>query len=93
MFVSERVRVESDVARADGEPATPSRVFWGDETIEVAGVLEAWKTYSEPQSKSGGRYVRRHYVKVRAADGRELTLYCERGAPAWYLYAVDDAVR
>ena len=82
MFVSERVRVETDVARADGAPATPSRVIWGGDAIDVAAVLETWKTLSEG-------YVRRHYFRVLATDGRELTLYCERGAPAWYLYAVD----
>lgn len=89
MFVSERVTVELEDARADGTPATPSRVIWGDETFEVAGVIETWKTYGEAQRGKRARYLRRHFYKLRAADGRMLTVYCERGSPAWYLYSLE----
>lgn len=82
-----------------GEPIPPSRFRWGGREVAVAVILETWKGLSpQPASGQGGRYVRRHWYRIRTADGEVMTIYVVRTAPnrtrgqqGWWLYSVGEA--
>jgi phosphoribosylglycinamide formyltransferase-1 len=59
-------------------------------------VLDTWKTTSACRHGSGERYVRKHWARIRTADGTVMTLYFERQARSrrelktrWWLYTID----
>jgi hypothetical protein len=80
-----------------GEPIPPSRFRWGEREVAVAAILETWKGLSpQPASGHGGRYVRRHWYRVRTAEGEVMTIYLvrttpKRGQQGWWLYSVGEA--
>jgi hypothetical protein len=79
---------------AVGEPGFPRRFRWGDREIGVEEILDRWKTTGEDR---GDVYVRRHWFRIRTADGETMRIYFRRQAPRpgrpargrWWLYAVD----
>lgn len=78
-----------------GDPVLPGRFRWGEEEFEVAAVLESWKELSPGSAAMPDRYVRKHWFRIRTADGREMRLYVERRGrvrgrpkPGWRLFAI-----
>jgi len=99
-LISEAIRVDTatmDAPAHTGEPGTPRHLTWRKERYEVAQVLDRWKSHGNCTHGSGERYLRRHWMKVRTAEGPVMTLYFERkprrgakpGTSRWYLYGVD----
>ncbi len=85
-FVSKRVEVETagmdPAAMAGGEPPAPVCFTWGEEKLQVVELLASWRGYDQDRTHgSAERYLRRHWFKVRVADGRVMSLYFERHAP------------
>lgn len=84
----------ADHPHAMGEPVLPARFRWRDAEFTVAEVLEAWKGYSPRASNVRGRYVRRHWYRVRTETGRVLTIYFvrttqtgSRKEKGWWVYS------
>ena len=85
-------------AVAIGEPVLPGRFLWGERECVVAKVLETWKELSSGSRAMPDRYVRKHWYRVRTADGLEMKLYFERKARSagqakrrWWLFSVAEA--
>ncbi len=81
---------------ARGEPGLPREFTWRRKRYAVAEVLERWKTTSPCRSGSPELYVRRHWFRVRAESGEEMTVYFERqprsareAKSRWWLYTLD----
>ncbi|HRU04755.1 MAG TPA: DUF6504 family protein [Candidatus Brocadiia bacterium] len=98
-FISEPITPapgQGDASRvARGEPGLPHRFRWRDQEYTVEEVLETWKTTSPCRHGSGERYVAKHFYRLRAAGGAEMTLYFERrarrGSPRqWRLFSIKD---
>lgn len=99
-LISEAIEPIRDAAvdlapAATGEPAPPARFRWRDRDVTVAAVLEQWKGLSPRAANVRGQYVRRHWYRVRTAEGEEMTIYLVRTAagksrhrPAWWLYSL-----
>lgn len=96
-FVSEPLRpVEGTIdatGMTRGEPGLPGRFVWGDREVEVARVLEAWKTTAEDR---GETYVRRHWWRIVTPAGEQMKIYFERQAQSkaqrklrWWLHSVE----
>jgi len=66
------------VSALPGEPCLPMAFQWNGRTIATIAVIEKWKEAGDCHHGSGERYVRKHWYRVRADDGSELKLYCER---------------
>jgi len=86
------------VAMARGEPGLPGEFIWRDQEYAVAAVLEKWKETSPCRSGSPERYVRKHWFRIRTADGAEMKIYFERQPRSarerktrWWLYTVSGA--
>ena len=101
-LVSESLRpvlgVAGDHDAAVGEPVLPGRFLWGEREIQVAEVLEVWKELSPGSRAMPDRYVRKHWYRIRTADGLEAKLYFERKSRSagqakrrWWLFSVVDA--
>ena len=80
-----------------GEPGLPSRFVWREQEYEVAEVLERWKESGPCKSGSPEMYLRKHWFKIRADDGLEMTIYFERQARTkrqskkrWWLYTINN---
>ena len=78
-----------------GDPIPPVRFRWRDRDVSVVDVLEKWKGLSPRAANTRGRYVRRHWYRVRTADGDVMTIYLTRAAPnaprpGWWLYSVEE---
>ena len=78
-----------------GSPLLPARFLWRGEECEVAEVLEEWRETGPCRHGSGERYVRKHWFRIRTANGEEWKLYFERQARSarqrkqrWWLYTV-----
>ncbi len=78
-----------------GEPVLPRRFLWRGRELAVAHVLETWKELGP--AAGGGRYLRKHWYRIRTADGAEMKLYFERKARSraqakrrWWLFSVLD---
>ena len=65
-------------AMARGEPGLPARFVWRGDEYLVEAVLEQWKEAGDCKSGAAERYVRKHWFRVRTADGQEMKLYFER---------------
>ncbi|HEY7727935.1 MAG TPA: DUF6504 family protein [Candidatus Eisenbacteria bacterium] len=105
-MIPERERLISEAIEPDlttsaghayrvGDPVVPGRFRWRGEEYAVAAVLRAWRELSPGTRAMPSRYVRRHWYRVRTADGSEMTLYVERrgrtrgrSRPGWWLYSV-----
>jgi len=78
-----------------GEPGLPGGFHWRGREYRVVGVLRKWKSSGPCRHGSGERYLRRHWYRVRTADGSEMTLYFDRQAKdrkhprrRWFIYTV-----
>ena len=83
---------------AAGDPIPPGRFRWREREVAVAAVLEKWKGFSPRAANVRGQYVRRHWYRVRTADGEVMTIYLVRTAanasrhrPGWWLYSVEES--
>lgn len=99
-FISEPIKPVSgtfDTAgMTRGEPGLPERFIWKDTEYEVAEVLETWKETGPCKNGSPELYLRKHWYKIRTADGLLMTLYFERQARSkgsskarWWLYTIE----
>lgn len=88
----------SDTSRMGrGEPGLPSGFVWRGASLDVVGVLEAWKESSREGARAGGQlYLRRHCFRLRMSDGAIWTVYCTRQTPRsgdpkkrWFLYTIE----
>jgi len=82
---------------APGEPIPPGRFRWRDRDVTVTTVLEKWKGLSPRAANVRGQYVRRHWYRIRTAEGQVMTIYLVRTAanvsrhrPSWWLYSVEE---
>jgi len=82
-------------AMATGGPGLPARFLWRDQEYAVERVLERWKTTSDCRSGSREQYVRKHWFRIRTADGTQMRIYFERQARSrgqrkarWWLYSI-----
>lgn len=64
------------IAWTVGEPLLPKAFLWQQATIRLEQCLEKWK--ESAAAEGGERYVRKHWYRVRLADGRVAKLYCLR---------------
>lgn len=99
-FVSEPVTPDPGTfdtgAMAAGQAGLPTGFTWRGRHYAVRQLLEDWKQ-SESSGRTGGqRYYRKHYFRVRTADGATLTLYAvrqvkpgESGRRRWWLYTIE----
>ncbi len=98
-FISEPIKPLAETfqtaAMTRGEPGLPERFVWRDTEYAVAEVLEAWKETGPCRSGSDEKYLRKHWYKIRTADGMIMTLYFERQARSksrnktrWWLYTI-----
>ncbi len=78
-----------------GEPGLPSRFVWREQEYTTANVLEAWKETGPCRSGGPEQYLRKHWFKIRTADGLEMTIYFQRqprtkrqDKKRWWLYTV-----
>ena len=77
------------------EPSLPARFLWRGQEYAVAQVLATWKQTGPSKGGSSARYLRKHWFRIRTADGTEMKLYFQRqpgpGRQAklrWWLYSV-----
>jgi hypothetical protein len=98
-FISEPIKPLAETfqtaAMTRGEPGLPERFVWRDTEYAVAEVLEAWKETGPCRSGGPEKYLRKHWYKIRTADGLIMTLYFERQARTksqdkirWWLYTI-----
>jgi len=76
-----------------GEPLLPAAFRWRKKEYAVSEVLEVWKDTGPCTHGSGERYVRKHWFRIRVADGAEMKIYFERkqrstrqAKQRWWLY-------
>ena len=83
-FIGEPIRpvpAAMDTRRmARGEPGLPLRFTWRGREYRIEVVLGCWKETGPCRSASDERYVRKHWFRVRTADGTEMKIYFERQA-------------
>jgi hypothetical protein len=98
-FISEPIKPTTQTfettAMTRGEPGLPQRFVWRDAEYTVADVLEIWKETGPCRNGSDDKYLRKHWYKIRTADGLIMTLYFERQARSksrnktrWWLYTI-----
>jgi len=98
-FIGEPIRpvggTLDPAAMATGGPGLPTRFVWRDREHAVQRVLERWKTTSDCRSGSREQYVRKHWFRIRTADGTQMRIYFERQARSrgqrkarWWLYSI-----
>jgi hypothetical protein len=84
------VRGELEIGgMAAGEPGLPRRFRWGDRELEVAEVLERWKSTGEDM---GETYVRKHWFRVRTTSGETMRIYLHRQDRRWRLFTVEEEI-
>ncbi|HEX3368065.1 MAG TPA: DUF6504 family protein [Candidatus Cybelea sp.] len=73
------------------EPPVPRLFRWRERTLEVASVLRTWRS---TKTDRGDVYLKRHWFELQTATGAKLEVYFDRearrGAPQWWLYAIDE---
>ena len=82
-------------AMARGEPGLPAGFEWRDRHHDIVSCLAGWKESSR-EGGVGELYLRRHYYRLKMADGAEWTVYFMRQRQAggaakerWFLYKID----
>ncbi|MDR0534345.1 MAG: DUF6504 family protein [Verrucomicrobiales bacterium] len=101
-FVSEPIYPVGDFDAAGmsfGEPGLPEKFRWRKQEFAVGAVLEKWKDYGDCRHGSGERYVRKHFFRINAANGDQLTIYFQRSfgkasakaKSRWWLYSLQKA--
>jgi Domain of unknown function (DUF6504) len=79
-----------------GRPGLPRTFSWNGRSFSVVEVLEEWKESGDCRHGSGERYVRKHWFRIRATEGLEMSIYFERqrrssGGSRWRLYSIRSA--
>jgi phosphoribosylglycinamide formyltransferase-1 len=81
-FVSEPIVPDAGTfdtaAMARGLPGLPVGFTWRDRRYRIQAVLEAWKASEREHHRSGDRYVRKHFWRLRLDDGSIATVYAVR---------------
>lgn len=101
-FIGERIDPAAEAFELGqslaGGPALPRRFRWRDAEHVIEEVLETWKVMGPCRSGSDEQYVRKHFFRVRTADGLEMKIYFERQPRSarqrkqrWWLYTVRPA--
>jgi len=99
-FVSEPIRPDAgtfDASRMGrGQPGLPTGFTWRDRHYAITEVLEEWKVSEAEKHRSGERYYRKHFWRIRVDSGEIMTLYAvrhtkpgESGKKRWWLYTVE----
>lgn len=93
-FVSRPLKPGADgyiTAATGSEPPVPRAFLWEDRRLEIAAVLRSWRTTKDDR---GDTYLKRHWFELRTEGGARLEVYYDRearrGAPQWWLYAIDE---
>jgi len=78
-----------------GEPGLPQRFRWRDKEYAIAEVRQAWKEDGPCRSGATEMYLRKHWFRVAAEEGAEMTIYFQRqprsrsqNKARWWLYTV-----
>ena len=96
-FVSEPLQAVPGTAEpagmVRGEPGFPRRFLWRGSEYSLAEILETWKESGPCRSHGKEKYLRKHWFRIRTADGLEMKIYFERQARGkaksrWWLYTV-----
>ncbi len=96
-FVGEAITPEdtsfASSSMATGKPGLPREFFWKGRKYSVLQVMEEWKETGDCRHGSGERYVRKHWYRVKTAEGPEMKIYFERQGRAdhgarWRLYSI-----
>ncbi len=81
-------------AMAAGLAGLPRGFIWRGRRYRIIEVLSEWKRSEAEHHRSGERYFRRHYYRVRVDEGRIMTLYVVRQVKSgenarrrWWLYS------
>jgi hypothetical protein len=99
-FVSESIVPDAGTfdagAMAKGQPGLPTGFTWRDQHYQIREALEEWKESEAEFHRSGEKYYRKHFWKIRVDTGQFMTLYAvrhvKRGQSAkrrWWLLSVD----
>ena len=100
-FVSEPVTPDRGTfeaaAMARGQPGLPAGFTWRGRRYTIDRLLEAWKHTELDKHRSGERYYRKHYYRIRTDTGEIMTLYAVRHLKhgesprnRWWLYTVEN---
>ncbi len=98
-FISEGIRPvagTSDVGgMARGEPGFPKRFIWRGKEYALDKVLETWKESGPCRTHGQEKYLRKHWFRIRTADGLEMKIYFDRQArnksqskKRWWLFSL-----
>ena len=97
-FISEVLTPVGDVTStafmSRGEPGVPEAFQWGQETLQIARILETWK--ESGRCKSGKEmYLRKHWYVLKTQCGKSIKVYFERkprsakqAKARWWMYSV-----
>jgi hypothetical protein len=100
-FVSESIAPVAGTfdtgAMARGEPGLPARFVWRKTEYSVTQILDKWKETSPCKSGGKEKYVRKHWYKIKTADGKIMQIYFERESlprgqrrTRWWLYSISE---
>jgi hypothetical protein len=100
-FISESIEPVAGTSRtaamSRGEPGRPGRFIWRGKEYTVAEVLQSWKQSGPCKSGSGEMYLRKHWFKIKTANGLQMTIYFERQPRSkqqskrrWWLYTISN---
>ena len=85
-------------AMAAGLPGLPEGFRWRGREYGIAEVLEQWRELSPCRNGSPERYLRKHWYRLRMADGSVMNVYFERQPRSprlrkrrWWLFSVAGA--
>ncbi len=98
-LISEPIQRAGEVidtlVREPGGPGVPRRFLWRGREHAIAEVLEQWRETGPCRSGSREQYTRKHWFRVKTAEGLEMKLYFERQARSkreqkirWWLYSI-----
>lgn len=99
-LVSEPIRPDAGtfntIAMGRGQAGLPSGFIWRGRHYTITAVLEEWKASEREHHRSGERYYRKHFWRVRVDGGEVMTLYALRRVKAgenskkrWWLYSIE----
>jgi hypothetical protein len=103
-FVSEPI--VPDAGRFDtssmsaGRPGLPEGFTWRGRHYAIREILDEWKVSEAEHHRSGERYYRKHFWRVRVDSGEMMTLYAVRHVKTgesprkrWWMYTIDSHAR
>jgi hypothetical protein len=86
-------------AMARGQPGLPTGFTWRGAHHTIVERIEDWKqSESSNHSRSGEKYYRKHFYRVRTNRGEIVTLYAvrhlkpgENARKRWWIYTIERA--